>query len=105
MKIYGAKKATEFNKGHIGRIYRLAKEDKIELEKWVANDFYNLADYYGFDDNRSVARDERKILAIIKEVEEENIEKAQELINDYTESKFELLSRKNQQRANRNLVA
>ena len=105
MKYYGAKKATEFNKGQIGNIYRLAKTGDLRLEKWMASRLYNLADYYGYDDNGSVERDdEPKILAIIAAVSENDIEKAQNLIDQYTNGTWELLGRKTKENANRNLV-
>lgn len=94
MRNYGANKATEFTKKQIGAIYRMAKNGELKVEKWVISDFYDLADYYGYDDNGSVEASERKIKKILDAVFEKDNEKAQELINDYTEKTFELLSKK-----------
>lgn len=104
MKVYGAKKATEFTKKQIGVIYGMAKNGELKVEKWVISDLYNLADYYGFDDNRTVEGAERKVLAILDAVFAKDIEKAQQLLDDYTEKTFNLLSRKNQQRADRTMM-
>lgn len=104
MKIYGAKKATEFNKGQIGLIYRMAKSGEINLEKWVANDFYKLADYYGFDDNGSVAIAERKILKIIDAAAINDTATVQELVDKYTFETWNLLGRKTKEQCNREFV-
>ena len=104
MKVYGAKKATEFTKKQIGVIYGMAKNGELKVEKWIISDLYNLADYYGYDDNRTVEDAERKILAILDAVFAKDIEKTQKLLDDYTEKTFNLLSRKNQQRADRTMM-
>ena len=105
MKNYGANKATEFTKKQIGVIYRNAKEGKLTVEQFVMSDLYNMADYYGYDDNHSVERAESKILAILESVFANNLEEAQERINAYTESLFNDLSPKAQRKANRSIVA
>lgn len=105
MKVYGANKATEFTKKQISIIYGAAKRGELKLERWVASDLYDLADYYGYDDNGAVARAEVKVLAILDAVFGKDMAKAQELIDEYTESTFEALSRKAQDKANRSLVA
>lgn len=104
MKVYGAKKATEFTKKQIGVIYGMAKNGELKVEKWIISDLYNLADYYGYDDSRTVEDAERKILAILDAVFAKDIEKTQKLLDDYTEKTFNLLSRKNQQRADRTMM-
>lgn len=68
------------------------------------SELYNLADYYGYDDNRTVEDAEKKILAILDAVFAKDLEKAQKLLDDYTEKTFNLLSRKNQQRADRTMM-
>ena len=105
MKKYGANKATEFTKKQIGVIYGKAKSGQLRVEKWVASEMYDLADYYGYDDNRTVEDLEGKILRILDAVFEGNLERAQELIDTYTESSWELMSAKYQRKANRGLVA
>lgn len=105
MKVYGANKATEFTKKQISVVYGAAKRGELKLERWVASDLYDLADYYGYDDNRAVERAEVKVLAILEAVFSKDMAKAQELIDEYTESTFEALSRKAQDKANRSLVA
>lgn len=104
MKEYGSKKATEFTRKQIGVIYGMAKSGKLSVEKWVMSDLYNLADYYGYDDNGSVAESEKKVLEILEAVFGNETEKAQELIDKYTEKTFELLSRKNRENADRTRV-
>lgn len=105
MKDYGANKATEFSKKQISVVYGAAKRGELKLEKWVANDFYNLADYFGYDDNRSVEKAEVKVLEILDAVFNKDMVKAQELIDNYTEDTFSLLGKKAQERANRDYVA
>lgn len=104
MKEYGSNKATEFTKKQIGVIYRMAKNGDLKVEKWIMSELYDLAEYYGYDDNRSVEESERKILKILDSVFENDLEKTQELIDKYTESTFALLSRKRQQAVNRELT-
>lgn len=104
MKEYGSKKATEFTRKQIGVIYGMAKNGELSVEKWVMSDLYNLADYYGYDDNGSVAESEKKVLEILEAVFRRDTEKAQELIDKYTENTFELLSRKNRENADRTRV-
>lgn len=99
------KKATDLNKEQVGAIYRLAKSGEIRLEKWVAKNFYDIADYYGYDDNRSVESAEFKILKIVDAAIAGDIEKVQELVDKYTEATWALMGRKGRERASRELVA
>lgn len=105
MKAYAnGKKATEFNRGQIGMLYRMAKEGKIAVERWMMNDFYGYADYYGYDDNTAVADYEKAVLKIIDAAEQNNIEKTQELINALTDHEFNNLSLKWKEKVNRDIV-
>jgi len=83
MRSYGAMKATEFTKKQINVLYAMNKSGALEIAPEKLETFYKLADYYGYDDNRSVERAEQKILAILKAVFEKDLEKAQELINNF----------------------
>jgi hypothetical protein len=83
MRQYGAMKATEFTKKQIGVIYSMNKQGILTVEADKMNEFYKLADYYGYDDNRSVERAEQNILRILEAVFTKDIEKAQKLINAY----------------------
>lgn len=103
MKQYGANKATEFSKKQISVIYGKAKSGELKIEKWYMSRLYDLADYYGYDDNRSVEEEEVFILQIIDAVFSGNTEKAQELIDSETEKHFNLMGRKYQSRCNRGL--
>lgn len=105
MKQYGAKKATEFSKKQIGVIYRMAKNGELQIEQWVMSELYDLADYYGFDDNGSVEASERDIKEILEKVFAGEIAEAQELIDKYTEYNYSLFGKKRQQKLNRNYVA
>lgn len=104
MKNYGANKATEFTKKQIGVIYRAAKNGKIKIEKWAMSEMYDLSDYYGYDNNGSVAEREGMILRILDNLFDGNIETAQEWIDRYNK-RIELKSRKEMAKADRNLVA
>ena len=68
MKEYGANKATEFSKKQISVIYSKAKNGELKVEKWYMSRLYDLAEYYGYDYNRSVEFEERSILKIIESV-------------------------------------
>lgn len=105
MKRYGANKATEFTRKQIGVIFAKAKNNELKVEKWIMSDFYNMADYYGYDDNGSVEDAEREILAILEAVFSKDNEKAQELIDNYTERTWNLISKKRQNEADRSHVA
>lgn len=100
----GFNKATEFTKKQIGVLYRLAKNKDLKIEKWVMEDFYNLADYYGYDDNGSVEKSERKILLILDNVFSNDLEAAQEQVDNYTETTFETLTRARQQGSDRSYI-
>ena len=104
MKQYGANKATEFSKKQIGVIFGMAKRGELKVEKFVMSDLYNLADYYGYDDNKSVEQSEKYILSILNNVFDGNIIKAQEEINEYTERLYKSLSAKAQKSADRTFV-
>lgn len=106
MKTYNnGKKATEFSKKQIGVIYGKAKNGELKIEKWVITDLYDMAEYYGFDDNGSAAQAEAKIQKILEAVFEGNTEEAQKRIDNYTSETFNLLGIKAQQRADRSLLA
>lgn len=104
MKTYGANKATEFSKKQVGVIYRMAKNGELNVEQFVMNNLYDMADYYGYDDNHSVEREEKKILDILALVFDKNLEDAQKAIDEYTEWLFNSLSAKYQREASRELV-
>ena len=104
MKVYGANKSTEFTKKQINVVLAKAKKGELKIEKWYISRLYDLADYYGFDDNGSVANEEGFIKDILENVFKNDNEKAQELIDAQTERVFNLLSRKNRESADRNLI-
>ena len=104
MKVYGANKSTEFSKKQINVIFAKAKNGELKVEKWYISHLYNLADYYGYDDNRSVEQEERYIINILENVFGNNIDKAQKIINEQTEDVFKLLSRKNREAADRSFI-
>ena len=105
MKAYGMNKATEFTKKQISVIYGMAKRSELRVEKWVISEMYDLAEYYGYDDNGSVELAERQILNILNDVFAGNKADAQAKIDNYTEENFKLMSKKAQAKANRSLVA
>lgn len=104
MKNYGAMKATEFTKKQIGVIYSKAKKGELKIEKWVMTEFYDLADYYGYDSNKSVEDRENEILLILDHMFAGDIEDTQERIDSYTARHFELLSNKAKVNTCRDLV-
>jgi hypothetical protein len=104
MKRYGTMFATEFNKNSLKPLYMLSKNGSLKVEKWAMNYIYDLADYYGYDFNRSVEDDERHIKEIIQYVSQNDLETAQKKINEYTDSVFNLLSKKNQKSCNHEYV-
>lgn len=104
MKQYGAMVATEFSKKQIGVIYRMAKNGELKVEKWIMSELYDLADYYGYDHNRSVAHDEGFILNILDDVFNNNLEGAQQRINQWTEICFSNASTKKQRTLDREMV-
>lgn len=83
MRTYGANKATEFTKKQINIIYAMNKKGEITISPEKLNEFYKLADYYGYDDNRNVERAEAQIIRILNAVFAKDIETAQNLINEY----------------------
>lgn len=104
MKAYGFKKATEFSKKQISVIYGCAKRGELKVEKWMMSNMYDLADYYGYDDSRTVEREESEILNILNSVFGHDMDSAQAKIDRYTMSLFGQLSEKRQRTADRTLV-
>lgn len=104
MKQYGAMVATEFSKKQIGVIYRMAKNGELKVEKWIMSELYDLADYYGYDHNRSVAHDEGFILNILEDVFSGNAEGAQKRIDQWTAIRFDNTSMRKQRELDRELV-
>ena len=105
MKQYGFNKATEISKKQIGVIYAAAKRGDLQVERWYMTRLYDLADFYGMDENGSVAREEQDVKAILDTVFAKNWEAAQQKITETTEQVYNLLSNKNKKKANRALVA
>lgn len=101
MKQYGFNKATEFSRKQINVVFAKAKSGAIKVEKWFINELYNLAEYYGYDDNRSVEMSEKQVLAILEAVFANDNEKAQNLIDAVENDWFNSYSRKNQAKCDR----
>lgn len=96
MKQYGFNKSTEFTKKQINVIWAKAKNGELTVEKWFMSDLYHLADYYGYDDNRSVEWQEREVMDILNAVFANNNELAQKLITRTTDYWFNSYSSKYQ---------
>lgn len=95
-------KTTEVSRKQINVLFAKAKCGELNIKKWIMNDFYNIADYKGYDDNGSIADDERSILRIIQEVFNGTIEKTQDLIDTYTEETYNRLGTKMKEYADKN---
>lgn len=103
MKQYGANKATEFTKKQINVIFAKAKNGTLKVEKWFISECYALAEYYGYDDNRSIEDSERQVLKILEAVFANNDEVAQKLINETADDWFNYYSSKKQAKCDRNI--
>lgn len=103
MKNYGMNKATEFTKKQISCLYGAAKRGELKIEKWIITEFYDLAEYYGYDDNKSVEEAEKDILAIINSYFEKD-GNTQQLIDSYTAKTFDLLGNKRKNNVDRSYV-
>nr|DAU28846.1 MAG TPA: hypothetical protein [Caudoviricetes sp.] len=101
MKQFGINKATEFTTKQINVVYGKAKRGELKIEKWFISKLYDLADYYGRDDNRSVERIESEVQAILEAVFENDLGKAQELIDETSEEWFNLFGKKTQAKCDR----
>ncbi len=100
MKVYAnGKKASEISKADLAPIYKAAKSGELKVEKWFMSELYNLADYYGYDDNRSMEWSESQVRRMLAE------EDRQAAINELTEKWFRELSNKNKKAADRSFVA
>jgi len=104
MKQYGSSKATEFSRKQIGVIYGNAKSGNIHVEKWIMSSLYNLADFYGYDDNRTIEQEESFVLDILDSTFSKDFETAQKLIDKFTTSSFESLGLKAQHSVNRETI-
>lgn len=104
MKQYGASFATEFTKKQINVVFAKAKNGELKIEKWYLQNLYNLAEYYGYDDSRSVAAEEQAIKTMLEKMFNGEIEDAQKIIDFETESLWKRLSIKRQKASDRSLV-
>lgn len=103
MREYGPMKATEFTKKQINVVFGKAKAGELKVEKWFMNELYTLAEFYGYDDNRSVERSEVTVKGILEDVFAGNIENAQKRIDEAEDEWFKSYSAKNQSRCNRTI--
>ena len=101
MKQYGANKSTEFTGKQINVIFAKAKSGALKVEKWFMSELYVLADYYGYDDNRSVEESERQVFEILEAVFSNDTELAQKLIDETAEKWFNSYSFKNRKKCDR----
>lgn len=101
MRQYGINKATEFTAKQISVVYGKAKRGDLKVEKWFISELYDLADYYGRDDNRSVERMESEVQAILEAVFGNDLKKAQNLIDETSEEWFNLYGKKTQSKCDR----
>lgn len=104
MKSYGYKKATEFSKKQINVVFGKAKAGELRVEKWVMKRLYELADYYGYDYNSSIEREERSILHMLNALFSGDLKEAQEEIDWYTKSVYSDYTEKYRQSFDRSLV-
>ena len=104
MKNYGINKTTEFTRKQINVIYGKAKSGQLKVEKWFINELYNLADYYGQDNNGSIAHKEKFVLLILKAVFDNDLEDAQKKIDELTENIFKTCTEKVQVTFNRAFI-
>lgn len=86
---------SDFKRSQAAYIYKLAKDDKLQIERWLMSEIYDLTSYYGYDDNRSVERFENKVKFIYSFLEEKDFEGAQEIIDELTEDEYKLMGKKN----------
>lgn len=106
MKTYAnGMKATSISRKQIGVIFGKAKRGELKVQKFVMADFYDIADFYNYDDNGNTERAEAQIRRILDEVFAGNDNEAQKLIDSYTEHLFNQLGTKAQGKVDRSLVA
>ena len=90
MKVYrNGMRATGFSKKQINVLFAKAKNHELQIEAWFMKRMYSLADFYGYDENRSIEHEEQGILLIIEAVFSGDLEKTQSLINRETENIFD----------------
>lgn len=77
MRNYGAMKATEFSRKQIGVLYRAMKVGELKISKDLIGRLYDLSEYYGYDDNKSIEWTERFVLSALENYFAGNIEEAQ----------------------------
>ena len=104
MKRYGMNQTTEFTKKQINVVYVKAKNGELKVEKWVIEEMYELADFYGIDYNKSVERDEQTILKILETMFAGEIEECQEEIDWYTRTNYDILPRARKEAVDRSYL-
>lgn len=101
---YGANKATEITKKQVNAIYAAAKRGDIKVERWLITEFYNVADYYGYDDNHTVEECERGLKLLINDLFSRDYKAVQKRIDEYTAELETRYSRKFRETADRSLI-
>ena len=105
MKIYGnGMKATEFSRKQVGVIFGKAKSGQLNVERWMMSEMYDLADYYGYDDNRSIESEESQVLSILDSVFSGQIGEAQEKIDRFQDQVWALMSNKARKTIDRTVI-
>lgn len=103
MTQYGFKKSTDFTKKQINVIFAKAKAGALKVEKWFMSELYILADFFGYDDNRSMEMSEREVLSILDAVFANDAALAQRLIDETATKWYDAYSFKNQAKCDRTL--
>lgn len=106
MKAYAnGMKSSTVSRKQVGVLYGMAKRGEVKIEKFVMADFYDISDYYGYDDNRTLENDESSLKEMINLAFEKKYDELQEAVDKYSEKLFHSFSKKRQQESDRSLVA
>lgn len=102
MKRYGQNKATEITRKQVNIVFAKAKTGELKVEKWMMKRLYELADYYGYDDNGSIEQQETDAKEIINSIFENG--NTQDIINTKQEKWLKRLGLKEAKEIDRNYI-
>lgn len=100
MKIYAnGMKSSNIKKSDLAPLYKKAKAGDVQVEKWFMSKMYDLAGFYGYDDNCTMQRFENRIERILSAKDE-----LQTVINEMTELTLQEYTLKYQSKFDRSFV-
>ena len=92
MKTSDTTNSTKITRKQINVIYAKAKSGDLKIERWLMNELYDLPEWPDYDMDKTTIRFKENVLKILDAVFANDLEKAQELINETADSRYTKLA-------------